>query len=129
MNTQQTKLNLGRQKKNARARLAAIGNLRTIETLPFLRKEKFNMKSWLRNKVRDWLTNSDIEPSAYTAPNVRHLEDFSLGVIKARGGTIISVRKYDRDTGEEDTTLHLIPDDTDFKLELANIITMEALRS
>lgn len=111
--------------KTPRAR-SASGNLRTISTLPFLHKEKFNMKSWLRKKLRN-LLSEDIE-MPMPQSNLRHLEDFSLGVITARGGSIISVRKYDRNTGEDDTILHIIPDDSDFKVELANIITMETLR-
>ena len=99
------------------------------------------IKRWLRN----WLFKDDSKYAAGTKRGSRGNElvatdstadDFDdyrtnirFTVQPARGGIIITSRKYNKAKDENDQTVHIIHDDENVSENIAQIISMELLRN
>lgn len=80
--------------------------------------KRYKVKSSLMEPIG--LSDRDVD---ITLPN-----SMRFTVTPARGGTVISVNQYDNKKDENITTLYVIPDDKDFKNEIANIMSLELLK-
>jgi hypothetical protein len=95
--------------------------------------EKTPMKLTLKQRIRNWLMNADVDQMDEAisidseGPDIQS-QGFRLNVYNASGGTIIETTKYDRQKDEHRHSLHVVTDDKDLGEELAKIITMESLR-
>jgi len=95
--------------------------------------EKTPMKLTLKQRIRNWLMNADVDQmdeaiSIDSEGLDIQSQGFRLNVYNASGGTIIETTKYDRQKDEHRHSLHVVTDDKDLGEELAKIITMESLR-
>lgn len=79
--------------------------------------KRYKVKSSLMEPI---LSDRDVD---ITLPN-----SMRFTVTPARGGTVISVNQYDDKKDENIITLYVIPDDKDFKNEIANIMSLELLK-
>lgn len=85
-------------------------------------------KSWIRN----WIMRDDAE--VRPEPRIREVEydeshTLRFSVTPARGGLILSVRHYDRRKDESNFVNHVIHDDQNVAENIAQIVSMEILRS
>lgn len=90
-------------------------------------------KSWIRN----WIMRDDAEVKLTAEPRIREVEydesqtlqTLRFSVTPARGGLILSVRHYDRRKDESNFVNHVIHDDQNVAENIAQIVSMEILRS
>ena len=92
---------------------------------------------WLKQKLRDWLSEPDEKEEVYaTQPSNRLIsrsdidseEGLSITVRSAIGGRIVTFRHYDRRTDRTNYKLYIVPEDQDFERELGKMITLESMR-
>ena len=90
-------------------------------------------KKTLKQRIRDWLNNDN--ESEVAVPEVLESSGYNtddsirIDVTPARGGIIVSIRKYDHKTDRRHDTVHVIHDDQSVAENIAQIISMELLRS
>jgi hypothetical protein len=96
------------------------------------RTRSYNTKKLsFRERLRNWLMNNEnrendliaTEPSSDFGSN-----PFRLNIYRARGGTVVETRFYNRPKDENEYRLHVITDDKELGQEIGKIIVMESLR-
>lgn len=96
------------------------------------KKNAMKQKKTFKQRIRDWLYSDgndvesvpqDIESSGYSTDG-----SIRIDVTPARGGIIVSVRKYDPKTDRRQDIVHIIHDDQNISENIAHIISMELLR-
>lgn len=79
-----------------------------------------------------WGTIAKVRMKNSSTVSVSHSEIDSRGtaftMYPARGGIVIQTVTYDEHTDRNITSLHVIPEDEDLDVALANIITIESLK-
>jgi hypothetical protein len=104
---------------------------RTISPTRKIRKEQ--MKLTIRQRLRNWILNDDVETD-YSGNSIC-VEERSLSsdgmkfeLFRANGGYIVETRYYDSKSDRNHNKLYIIKDENDIGEELGKIITMESLR-
>lgn len=89
------------------------------------------MKKTFKQKLRDWLMDSDEADVPQLVSEANHLESdgMRLQIYKASGGYVVETRTYDRVKDRSHNTMHVITEDQDLGDALGKIVMMEALRS
>ena len=96
-------------------------------------KKAKQRKLTIRQKLRNWLMNDDLETD-YSGNSViceeRNLssDGMKFELFKANGGYVVETRYYDHKTDRNHNKLYIIKDENDVGEELGKIITMESLR-
>ena len=97
-------------------------------------------KRWVARKCREILTesweheknvpeaNSIATPSRLIARDQDWQDNLNIAITTARGGKIITFRRYDHKTDRSDNRVYVIPDEQNFNDELAKLITLESMR-
>lgn len=85
--------------------------------------------SWLRNKFRRWLNDSE-KLSKCNSIDTINLDNDGLRfrLMNADGGIVVEFRSYDIKTDRSNTKLYIIPDGSDVGKMIGEIITLEILR-
>lgn len=102
------------------------------------------MKSWLRNKLHNFIFSGDDKPDPYDNRNMStsslgrgnnkmhtlssETEPLRFTVYNASGGKIVEINHYDQKRDRHDTSLHIIASDEDFGESLGKIAFLELLR-
>lgn len=96
-------------------------------------KERFTMKNWIRNKLKNFIFPEDtLEGKLYVTADEDQINEentLKFSVTPARGGIIVQVRNYDRKRDETSYTTHVIHDDEHVSERVAEIVSMALLRS
>jgi len=89
------------------------------------------LKTWLRNWIFDDNDKEDLAVYASNDANRDYEDDSSLrfNVTTARGGVILTVRNYDKRNDRHFYTAHVLHDDQNVAEGVAQIVSMELLRS
>lgn len=96
-------------------------------------KKARKMKITLKQKLRNWLLNDQLETD-YSSNSVicedRNLssDGMKFELFRASGGYIVETRYYDSKSDRNHNKLYIIKDENDIGEELGKIITMESLR-
>lgn len=94
-------------------------------------KKMSKIKRWLRNWILD--DENQIESLPYATesdePNYEDHTTLRFNVTSARGGIILTVRNYDKRTDNHYYTAHVLHDDQNIADSIAQIVSMELLRS
>lgn len=90
--------------------------------------------SWLKRKLRNWLSEDDTAESV-SIGKIRVSEDcvesdpvLNFKVYNAIGGKIVEFRHYDRQKDRNFNQTYIITNDQDFGERIAKIATMEILK-
>ena len=94
-------------------------------------KKMNKLKTWLRNWIFDDNDKEDLAVYASNDANRDYEDDSSLrfNVTTARGGVILTVRNYDKRNDRHFYTAHVLHDDQNVAEGVAQIVSMELLRS
>jgi hypothetical protein len=96
-----------------------------------LKKTKI-MKKTIKQRLRNWLLDSDIDDAECYPVSIEHdtlqSDGMKLQIYKAAGGFVVETRKYDRRKDENINTMHVITDEQDLGECLGKIVMLEALR-
>lgn len=92
------------------------------------------MKQWLRNKLHRFLYPQDeavLSTATVKYNGNRHLGESELQftVSAARGGLIVNVRTYDKMRDNHNYVSHIIHDDEDVAKNVADIVSVELMKS
>lgn len=89
------------------------------------------LKTWLRNWIFEDNDKENLEVYASNDANRDYEDDSSLrfNVTTARGGVILTVRNYDKRNDRHFYTAHVLHDDQNVAEGVAQIVSMELLRS
>ena len=94
-------------------------------------KKMNKLKTWLRNWIFEDNDKENLEVYASNDANRDYEDDSSLrfNVTTARGGVILTVRNYDKRNDRHFYTAHVLHDDQNVAEGVAQIVSMELLRS
>ena len=94
------------------------------------KEKKALMKLSLKERLRNWLLNSDAEPSQDICVQEDKLssDGMRMQIYKATGGFVVETRGYDRQRDRHLNSMHVITEDQDLGDALGKIVMMEALR-
>jgi hypothetical protein len=116
-----------------------MSNYGAVAQIPKIRSTrsslvKKKMKLTLKQKIRNWLMNDDIDDYESVSlaiddsgPSLDS-DGFRLQVYKANGGVVVETRNYDRRRDENRNSLYVVTEDKDLGAEIGKIITMENLK-
>jgi hypothetical protein len=95
-------------------------------------------KRWFANKCREAWEEARNRPEEIEAsvPRTNRViarehdwhENLNIAITTARGGKIVTFRRYDHKNDRNDNHVYVIPDEQDFNAELAKLITLESMR-
>ena len=106
----------------------ALGQ-KAIKPARKIRKQKVKLS--LRHRLRNWLMRDEEEEAPqglYVEADRLSSEGIRLQIYKAQGGYVVETRGYDRKTDRNNTSMHVITEDSDLGDSLGKIVMMEALR-
>lgn len=91
------------------------------------------MKLTLKQRFRNWLLDSNQTDESesqglYVEADRLSTEGLRLQIYKAQGGYVVETRSYDRKTDRNNSTMHVITEESDLGDSLGKIVMMEALR-
>jgi len=93
------------------------------------------MKSWLRNKLHQFLYPSDsgvqMSKIAVSASSESIDMDGSLrfNVLNCRGGVVLQLYRYDHKRDRSDNSTHLIPENENVAERIGQIVSLELLKN
>ena len=125
-------MNMGRAIPSAVQTLGADRGPRVKKRRDLIKVKKMSkIKRWLRNWILD--DENQIESLPYATesdePNYEDHTTLRFNVTSARGGIILTVRNYDKRTDNHYYTAHVLHDDQNIADSIAQIVSMELLRS
>lgn len=113
-------------------RLRPRVGLANTRVSPVQRLEKSMRKLTLKQRLRNWLMDTDDEGISYAKHDVEVDSISSNGMrfnlYKASGGYVIETRIYDEKNDRNINKLHVITEEQDLGDAIGKIITMESLR-
>jgi len=95
------------------------------------------MKTWLRNRLHQFLYPSDemsqpvgTATAKYHSGNrIESASEIQFTISAARGGLIVCVRSYDKQRDRHDYVNHIIHDDEDVAKNVADIVSVELMKA
>ena len=94
------------------------------------KEKKALMKLSLKERLRNWLLNSDVdrEQDICVQEDKLSSDGMRMQIYKATGGFVVETRGYDRQRDRHLNSMHVITEDQDLGDALGKIVMMEALR-
>ena len=86
------------------------------------------MHAAIAGNMRSSKYNTQSQPTVCCDEDSLQSSNIVLRVYPGLGGVAIESVKYDRQTGDNKVTLHVIPDNVEISDALARIITLESIR-
>lgn len=102
------------------------------------------VRRWIKNWIVDTINTEDSQTTAGKQAFARHSNDISIAsdseyenhrdtfrfnVQPARGGIIVTIRKYNQKIDDTVHIVHVIHDDQDVAQSISEIVSMELLRA
>ena len=113
--------------------MSNIGKCYPIQGSKMGTVKRKQMKLTLKQRLRNWLMNSDneIELDSIPQPETAHIQSNGMRfqLFKASGGYVIETTYYDDRKDERINKMYVVTEDQDIGKEIGKIITMEALRT
>lgn len=113
--------------------MSKIGKQYTIQGSKMGTVKRKKMKLTLKQRLRNWLMNSDneIELDSIPQPETAHIQSNGMRfqLFKASGGYVIETTHYDDRRDERINKMYVVTEEQDIGKEIGKIITMEALRT
>lgn len=89
--------------------------------------------NWLKQKIRNWLSNDDhlhgrLKETVVSNRESPRNEGLNFFLYKAVGGHVFESRKYNERTDRHENTLYMIHEDEDFAKQVAQAIMLEQMK-